>query len=133
MAVSGLVQLMGHAAGHLAHGDQPAADLRLFGLLSGLLLGTAAGGDVGGDEHLRQPAIGPLQVAGTHVEPLVQGRRIHLARVGADVGERLGRQAGQAVFIVMARFGGECGGRSHWPARHGPGPRRQTTGGRSGW
>ena len=49
----------------------------------GLLLGAAARRDVGGDHHLRQPAVGPLQVARAHVEPFPQRRDEDLGVFGA--------------------------------------------------
>mmetsp|Transcript_4945 Transcript_4945/g.17891 ORF Transcript_4945/g.17891 Transcript_4945/m.17891 type:complete len:651 (+) Transcript_4945:3243-5195(+) len=97
-----LVQLVGDAGGHLAHGHQPAGHLRLLGLQCGLGLGMAAHRDVGGDQHLGQPPVGPLQVAGAHVEPHRQRLHVHLARVGSDVGQRLGRQARVVVHLVGA-------------------------------
>ena len=63
------------------------------GLRRGLLFGAQPGGDVGGDEHLRQTPVGPLQVARTHVEPLLHRLDEHLARVHAGGGQLLGGQA----------------------------------------
>ena len=96
-----LVQLVRHRRGHLAHRHQPAGDLRALGLQRGLLLGAQPRGDVGGDQHLRQAAVGPLQVARAHVEPLLQRCDEDLARVRAGFGELLRRQAGQAVDHVL--------------------------------
>ena len=70
-----LVQFVRHRRRHLAHRHQAARHLRLLGLARGQRFGVAARGDVGGDQHLRQPPVGPLQVARAHVEPLLQRDR----------------------------------------------------------
>jgi hypothetical protein len=67
-----LVQLMRHAGGHFAHGDQSTRGLCALGLLSRQLFGLTARGDVTGNHHLRQTAIGPVDVTRTHFEPLAQ-------------------------------------------------------------
>ena len=58
-----LVQFVCHAGRHLAHGDQAAGRMGAFGLLGGEFFGLAAGGDVGGNHHLSQSTIGPVDVA----------------------------------------------------------------------
>jgi hypothetical protein len=55
-----LVQLVCHAGRHLAHGHQAARHLRALGLVRGLLLGMQPRRDVAGNQHLRQPPVGPL-------------------------------------------------------------------------
>jgi hypothetical protein len=57
----------------------------------------AAAGHVGSDQHLREPAIGPLQVARANVEPLLERLDVDLAWVGAGLGELLRGQATEAV------------------------------------
>ena len=54
---------MRHAGGHLAHGDQAAGVLRACRLQLGLFFGLSAWRDVGGNHHLRQTAIHPVEVA----------------------------------------------------------------------
>ena len=128
-----LVQLVRHRRRHLAHRHQPARDLRLLGLQRRLLLGTQPRGDVGGDQHLRQPAVGPLQVARAHVEPLLQRLDEDLARAGAGFHQLFGRQAREVVDVVVAsaRAGTRHPSRRR-PACRGRARRRRTTGGSCG-
>jgi hypothetical protein len=58
-----LVQLMRHARRHFAHGDQAADRLGAFCLARGQFFGLAARSDVGGNHHLGQPPVHPVQVA----------------------------------------------------------------------
>ena len=58
-----LVQFVRDAGGHLAHGDQAAGVLGAGGLQLGLFFGLSAWRDVGGNHHLRQAAIDPVEVA----------------------------------------------------------------------
>ena len=58
-----LVEFMRHAGGHFTHGDEAADRLGTLCLPRGLLLSQATGRDVGGNDHLSQAAVHPVQVA----------------------------------------------------------------------
>ncbi len=97
-----LVELVRHARGHLAHGDQPARRLRAVGLRGGLFLGIAARRDVGGDHQLRQAAVDPGQVARAHLEPLAELGHEDLVVGRLRGGQRVDRQARVGVDVVQA-------------------------------
>ena len=88
---------MGHAGGHLTHGDQTAGSLCPLVLLGGLLFSVAAWGDVGGNHHLGQAPIDPGQVTGAHFQPLVQRRHKGFSVFRLRGGQGVCRQACQAI------------------------------------
>ncbi|CAM3914362.1 hypothetical protein ACAN107058_19800 [Paracidovorax anthurii] len=105
-----LVELVRHAGGHLAHGDEAAHRLRALGLPGGLFLGLAARGDVGGDHHLREAPVHPVEVARAHLQPLAEVGQVDLGVLGARVGEGVGGQAHERVLVVHAARAGGAGG-----------------------
>ena len=102
MAVKRLVQLVRYARRHLTHGDQAAGRLGPLGLHGGLLLGVAARGDIAGNHHLRQTAIGPAQVARAHFQPFVQTWNVDLGVFALRHRELAHGQAYQHIYIVVS-------------------------------
>ena len=97
----GLVEFVGHTRGHFAHGDQAAGILGALVLHCRLLLGDSAAGDVGSNHHLRQATIDPTQVAGAHLQPLVQGFDVHLGALNLALWKQVGGQAGEDIHIAQ--------------------------------
>ncbi|OMP13548.1 hypothetical protein COLO4_01442, partial [Corchorus olitorius] len=69
-----LVQLVRQRRRHLAHCRQAAGELEALFVLARHLFSGLAHGDVGGDLHLREVAVDPLDVAAPHFKPFLHRR-----------------------------------------------------------
>ena len=72
----------------------------------------AARRDVGGDHHLRQPAVHPVQVARAHFQPLVEPLDVDLPAVGQAGGQAVEREAGEGVHGIQVLVAGGVVGRA---------------------
>ena len=94
-----LIEFVGHAGCHFAHGDEAACGLGLFGLGGGLLFGLAALGDVGGNHHLGQAPVHPAQVARAYFQPFAQAGYKDFGVAAARSRQGVRGQAHEPIFV----------------------------------